>query len=162
MTRVGFFHDDDPAVLPEFPGELAAADVHGKNLGGAVLEKTIREAAGGRTKVKGSKSGHVQLKMVQGMFELVAAAAGVFFGRFQRQVVIRSNVVAGFVCRLGVDADLSGKDRAFGTFAALTKATVNQSLVEASHYEYCGKLSDARRHHKRLPEAYKRFWTSRK
>jgi hypothetical protein len=36
---------------------------------------------------------------------------------------------------LGVDADLAGKNGAFGAFAAFTKAAFNQGLVEASHVE---------------------------
>jgi hypothetical protein len=34
---------------------------------------------------------------------------------------------------LGIDANLSGEDGAFGAFAAFAKAAINQSLVEASH-----------------------------
>jgi hypothetical protein len=34
---------------------------------------------------------------------------------------------------LGVDADLSGENGAFGALAAFAKAAFNQGLVEASH-----------------------------
>ncbi len=133
VAGVGFFHDHDPAVLAEFPGELALADVHGKNLGRAVLEQAIGETAGGSAEVDGGESGHVQLEMAEGVFQLVAAAADVFFGGRQCQRVIRLDGIAGFVGALGVDADLSGEDGAFGAFTAFAKAAFHQCLVEASH-----------------------------
>ena len=88
-SRVGFFHDDDAAVLAEFPGELALADIHGKNFGRAVLQQAVGEAAGGRAEVERDQAGHVQLKMLQRVFEFVAAAADVFFAGLQRERVIR-------------------------------------------------------------------------
>ena len=66
MARIGFFHDNDPAVLPEFPGELPPANVHGKNPRGAVLQQAIGESAGGRAQVKRRQSGDIQLKMAAG------------------------------------------------------------------------------------------------
>jgi hypothetical protein len=71
--------------------------------------------------------------MAQGVFQFVAAAADVFFVRVQSEPVIGFDGVTGFVRGLGVDADLSGKNGAFGAFAAFTKAAFNQCLVEASH-----------------------------
>jgi hypothetical protein len=73
--------------------------------------------------------------MVQGVFQLVAAAADVFFAGIEGKLVIGLDGIAGFAGGLGVDADLSGKNGAFGAFAAFTKAAFNQSLVEASHVE---------------------------
>jgi hypothetical protein len=71
--------------------------------------------------------------MAQRVFQLVAAAADVFFAGVQREGVIRLDGVAGFAGGLGVDADLSGEDGAFGAFAAFAKAAFNQRLVEANH-----------------------------
>ena len=79
MARVGFFHDDDALVLPQFPGELALADIHGKNFCRAVLQQAIGEAAGGRAEIKRDQAGDIELKMVQRVFEFVAAAADEFF-----------------------------------------------------------------------------------
>jgi hypothetical protein len=135
MAGVGFLHDDDAGVVPEFPGELPPANVHGKNLRRAVLQQTIGEPARGRTQVECRQSGDIQLKMAQGVFQFVAAAADVFLVRVQGEPVIGFDGVTGFVGGLGVDADLSGKNNAFGTFAAFTKAAFNQCLVEASHVE---------------------------
>jgi hypothetical protein len=100
-----------------------------------VLQQTIGEPAGGRAQVERGEAGDIQLKMAQGVFQLVAAAADVFFVRVQGDLVIGFDGVAGFVRGLGVDADLAGDNGAFGAFAAFTKAAVNQSLIEASHVE---------------------------
>ena len=135
MARVGLFHDDDARVVPELPGELPPANVHGKNLRRAVLQQTIGESAGGRAQVERRESGDVQLEMAQGVFQFVAATADVFLVRIQGEPVIGFNGVAGFVCGLGIDADLSGENGAFGAFAAFAKAAFNQGLVKASHVE---------------------------
>jgi hypothetical protein len=135
MARVGLFHDDDARVVPELPGELPPANVHGKNLRRAVLQQTIGESAGGRAQVERRESGDVQLEMAQGVFQFVAAAADVFLVRVQGELVIRFDGVTGFVRGLGIDADLSGENGAFGAFAAFAKAAFNQGLVKASHVE---------------------------
>jgi hypothetical protein len=73
--------------------------------------------------------------MAQGMFQFVAATADVFLVRVQGEPVIRFDGVAGFVRGLGIDADLSGENGAFGAFAAFAKSAFNQGLVKASHVE---------------------------
>jgi hypothetical protein len=143
MAGVGFFHDDNAAVVPELPGELAPANVHGKNLRRAVLQQTIGESAGGCAQVERRQSGDIQLKVEQGMFQFVAATADVFFARDQGELVIGFDGVTRFVRGLVVDADLAGKNGAFGAFAAFTKAAFNQCLVEASHEWRCGNLAKA-------------------
>jgi hypothetical protein len=135
MARIGFFHDDHPAILPEFPGELPPADVHGKNFFGAVLQQAISESAGGGAQVESGDSSGLQMKMVEGVFQFVAAAADVFVAGLEDKLVIRLDGIAGFAGGLGVDADLSGEDGAFGAFATFAKAAFNQGLIKASHVE---------------------------
>ena len=94
MPCVGFLHDDDAGVVPELPGELSPANVHGKNLRRAVLQQTIGEPARGRTQVECRQSGDIQLKMAQGVFQFVAAAADVFLVRVQGEPVIGFDGVA--------------------------------------------------------------------
>ena len=50
---VGFFHDHDAGIAPEFPGQLAAPDIHRINQGRAVLQQAIGESAGGRAQING-------------------------------------------------------------------------------------------------------------
>jgi hypothetical protein len=121
--------------VPELPGELPPANVHGKNFRRAVLQQTIGESAGGRAQVERHESGDIQLKMAQGVFQFVAAAADEFLFRIQSEPVIGFDGVTGLVRGLGIDADLAGKNGAFGAFAAFAKAAFNQCLVEASHVE---------------------------
>jgi hypothetical protein len=75
------------------------------------------------------------MKMVEGVFQLVAAAADIFIARIEGKTVIGLDGIAGFAGGLGVDADLSGEDGAFGAFAAFAKAAFNQGLVKASHVQ---------------------------
>ena len=112
---------------------MAPANVHGKNFRRAVLQQTIGESAGGCAQVERGQSGDIQLKMAQGVFQFVAAAADVFIADIEGKLVIGFDGIAGFVGGLGVDADLSGENGAFGAFAAFTKAAFNQCLVEANH-----------------------------
>ena len=74
VARVGLFHDDHALVLPQFPSELAPAYVHGKNFCRAVLEQAVGESAGGSAEVERDQSFHVELKMIQRVFQLVTAA----------------------------------------------------------------------------------------
>jgi hypothetical protein len=73
------------------------------------------------------------MKMVQGLFQLVAATADVFIAGIEGNLVVGLDGIAGFAGGLGIDADLSGNNGAFGAFAAFAKAAFNQSLVKASH-----------------------------
>ena len=74
--------------------------------------------------------------MDQGVFQLVPAAADVFFPGIKGERVGGFDRVAGLACGLKVDADLAGEDKAFGLFAAFTKAAFNQGMVESDHGWY--------------------------
>jgi hypothetical protein len=65
----------------------------------------------------------------------VAAAADVFIAGIEGELVVGLDRIAGFAGGLGIDADLSGEDGAFGAFAAFAKAAFNQGLIKASHME---------------------------
>jgi hypothetical protein len=75
------------------------------------------------------------MKMPQGVFQLVAAATDVFIAGIEGKLVTGFDGIAGFAGGLGVDADLSGQNGAFGALAAFAKAAFNQGLVKASHVE---------------------------
>src|ERR1035437_4018666 len=133
ITRIGFFHDHHAVVTAEFPRELAPADVHGKNFCRAVLQQTISEAAGGGAEVERGEAGDGELKMNEGVFELVAAAADVFFRRDQNNFVRGPDGVAGLACGTAVDADLASKDGAFGAFAAVAEGAFDERLIKSGH-----------------------------
>ena len=77
------------------------------------------------------------MKMVEGVFQLVAAAADVFITGIKGKLVIGLDGIAGFAGALGVDADLSGENGAFGALAAFAKAAFNQGLIKAKS---CGSI----------------------
>ena len=133
MARIGFFHDHHAFILAQFPRELALADIHGKNFCRAALQQTIRKAAGGGAEVERGEAGDIQLKMNEGVFEFVAAAADVFFRRDQNNFVRGPDGVAGLAGGMAVDADLAGEDGAFGAFAAVAEAAFNERLIKSGH-----------------------------
>ena len=70
------------------------------------------------------------MKMVEGVFELEAAAADVFFLGEQNDLVAGFDGVAGFAGGLVVDFDLAGHDGALGFLAALAEAAFNHRLIQ--------------------------------
>src|SRR5207248_7706847 len=97
VARVGPVHDAHARIAAEFPGQLSVADIDGEYLFRAVLEQAIGEPAGGGAEVNGHGSFHFQLKVNQGVFQLVAAAADVFIPGLEFDPVVRADRVAGFV-----------------------------------------------------------------
>src|SRR5258706_16027514 len=85
------------------------------------------------TLIECREAGDVEIKVEQGVFEFVAAPADEFLRRVQGQGVAGFDGVAGLARGLGVDADLSGEDGAFGLFTAVAQAAFHQGLVEANH-----------------------------
>ena len=68
---------DDARVMPEFPVELAVTDVHGIDLGGAVLQQAVGEPAGGGAGVERGHAGDVEAERGDGALQLLAAAVTV-------------------------------------------------------------------------------------
>src|ERR1051325_3457343 len=100
--------------------------------------------------------------MVESVFELVAAAADVFFGRGDREDVFGADGVAWFAGRLVVDFHGSGHDGALGFLAAIAKPSLDQSLIQTAH-EKPGTPSHGRAlRNYFIPAASTRAWASRK
>jgi hypothetical protein len=125
------FHDDDPGVLAEFPGELATADIDGEDTQRSVLQEAIREAAGGGAEVDGGEAFGLNAESGEGVFEFMPTATDEAFGGVERDVVVRVGGASGLVGGEAVDADGAGEDEALGFFPAFGEAEVNEGLVEA-------------------------------
>ena len=90
VAGVGLFVDHDSKVGAELPRELAVADVDGMDLGGAVGEQDICEAAGGGADVEADAVFRGKGEVGQGMLELEAASGDpgvVLAADFQREVL---------------------------------------------------------------------------
>src|SRR5207237_9685724 len=112
-----------------------AAAIYREYLLRAVLEQAIGEPAGGGAEVNGHGPFHLQLKVNQGVFQLVAAAADVFIPGLEFDPVVRADRVAGFVGGVPVDFDEAGQDGALGLFPAFAQTAFNESVIEAGHVE---------------------------
>jgi hypothetical protein len=66
--------DGHAVVLAELPRELAVGGVDAVDLGRAVLEQAIGEAAGGTAKVGAGEPGRVEAELGQGVVEFEPAA----------------------------------------------------------------------------------------
>jgi len=73
------------------------------------------------------------------MFELVAAAADIFFSGDQFDLIVGPDMIAGFPRRLPVDVDLTGHNGAFGFLAAFAEAAFDEGLINAGHRESGGE-----------------------
>ena len=51
FPRVRFLHGRHPRIVPKFPGQLPASDVHGVDVRGAVLQETVCETTGGSSEI---------------------------------------------------------------------------------------------------------------
>ena len=132
-ARVRFLHHDHARVGAKFPRELALADIHGKNFFRAALQQTIRETTRRCAEINRGQASDVQLKMFQRVFEFVSAAADEFIHGVEREFVRGLGIVTGLARGLAIDANLPGENEAFGFFAAVAQAALDESLIEAGH-----------------------------
>lgn len=133
VAGVSFLHNYHTRVLAKFPGKLTPTDVDGKNGGSAVLEEAIGETAGGSADIDGAGIAHVEVKMVNGMFEFEPAATDILLGCDAGDEVGGLNGIARFAGGMAVDEDLGGQNGALGLLAGFAKAQLNQHHVQAFH-----------------------------
>ena len=88
--------------------------------------------------------------MFQRVLEFVSAAADKFFRRVHGDFIGGLDVIAGLFRGMAVDADLPGKNQAFGAFAAVAEGALDERLVQSGHGQ------------NRVPLVKTRFWISRK
>ena len=136
IARVGFVHDDNARMPAQFPRQLAVTDIDGEDFFRAVLQQTIGETAGRSTQVNDGQPFDVQFKIFQGMFELMTAAADIFFSGFEFDLVLRPDRIARFTRRLPVDGNQTGHDSAPGLFPTFAQTAFHESLVEAWHVKF--------------------------
>ena len=127
MPGIGFFHDYHPVIAGEISGELALSHIHGKHPGGSALQQTIKV----NPPVDEPRSNAVNpvtssLKWSSACSSLWPPRLTNFFGSIKRKVIIRTHGITGFARRLAIDPHLSGQDKPFGAFPAVTKTAFDQ------------------------------------
>src|SRR5580698_1074004 len=131
QASVGALYQRDAGVVAELHGDLAEAGVEGGDVGCAVLEKAVGEAAGGGADVEAGAAGDGDLPMVEGGFQLEAAAADValLFAE-QTDGGVGGDGGARLVDFLLVDQDAAGEDERAGTLAAGHEGTLDECQVK--------------------------------
>lgn len=129
---VDFFEVGHARVGAQFGVELPVADVNAVDVGGAVLEEAVGEAAGGGADVEGVKAGGVDVKVGEGVGEFFSAAADVARGCFDVQRGVWWEGGGGFGDEgVGAGPDFSGHDEGFGEGACGGFALEDEELVGA-------------------------------
>ena len=103
ISDIGFFENHDARVVAQFPIELAIADIHRDDLGGAMDEQTIGKAAGGSADVDGTFAADLNGKLVQRLLQFDAAAADIGRRGFNRDRRRAVDQVTRFSHRLPID-----------------------------------------------------------
>ena len=132
MADVRPFDADDPGILPEFPGELAVADVDGIDLRCPRLEEAVGEAAGGGPDVEGDQALDGKAEGIEGAPEFEAAPAdiGVLFAP-DPDLRIGGDQASRLVHRPVADQDRPGEDQRLRPLPALRQAPRDEQLIEA-------------------------------
>ena len=123
-ARVGAFHEADAGIVTELHGDLAEAGIDGGDVGGAALQKAVREAAGRCADVEAGAAGDVDLPVIESGGKLEAATAD------ERQIFARAGGCAasaatdgpGLVDLLFVHQDAAGENQGAGALAAGDKS----------------------------------------
>jgi hypothetical protein len=104
--------NDDPRILPQFPGELAVADIDGMYAFGAARQQHIGEAAGRGTNIERDLIPNLDREMIECVGELEAAARDPgMIAPFEREGCVRGKLFAGFVNAVLAAAHQAGEDQ---------------------------------------------------
>ena len=126
VTGVGPLHAYHPLIAAELPGKLTVANIHGVDLGRAVLEHTIRKTAGRSTDIGADITAKVDGEGGHGLFQLQSAPAHVFQGiapHFDGRVI--QNGGTGLIHLLAIYIYKAAHNGGLGLLAGLLKAPLH-------------------------------------
>jgi hypothetical protein len=111
---------------------LVGTYVDGVDAGGALLEETVGETAGGRTDIESYAALGVDAKIVESAFELETATADVFLeAGMDFDAGSGANALAGFVGFFAVDLDFTGQNHGLRFLARVGEAAFDHGEIEA-------------------------------
>src|SRR5438874_7672842 len=94
MPGVAFFHYGHTPIPPQFPRKLPAPNIDRINLLSAVLQQAIGKPARGSAEINRRQSSHLELKVLERMFQLEASAADKLFLFAERDFVALFDQIA--------------------------------------------------------------------
>jgi hypothetical protein len=140
-ARVGALAEGDAGIIAERLGDLAVASIYSKDSGGAVLQHTVGEAAGGGADIDAGEAGEVDGPVGEGVLQLEAAAADVLeVGAEETDDCVGGDGGAGLVDALLVDKDTACEDEGLSALAGGGVAVVDEEFVETDFFVslFCG------------------------
>ena len=127
VARVRPLHDGDARVVAKLRMQLAVADIDGDHSRNAVLEQVIGEAAGGRADVDAVARVELDLELLEGVRELLAAPRD----EARRSVDCELGVVGHLVAGLVVAGHEACEHERLCLRAALRQAALDEQDVES-------------------------------
>ena len=132
MAGVGAFQHDDPFVPAQFPGELAAAHVHGVDPRRAAAQQHVREAPGGGAHVQAHQPLRIDAEVIEPVGQLDAAPGR---PRVAAPPDVQARVLGeahpGFVQPPGAAVDQPGHDQGAGAASAVGETALDEQLIQA-------------------------------
>ena len=131
MPRVEVLDDDDASVVSQLPVQLTVADVERNDANSTALQQDVSEATRRCADVQALAPSDLDVKGVERVRELQAAAPGIGVIRRQesdcRLIVDRGAGLGGGSI---VDGDLPGEDQCARTFARRRESAFDDELIE--------------------------------
>jgi aminoglycoside 6'-N-acetyltransferase len=127
LARVRPLHHGDARVAAELRMQLPVAHVDRDHARDAVLEQVVREAAGRGSDVDGVASVQLELELLEGVRELLAATRD----EARRPLHVKVDVLGDLVPGLVVAGDETGQDERLRLCAALGEPALHEHDVEA-------------------------------
>ena len=122
--------DDDARILPQFPGELRAADINGVNPDCAARQQHVGETAGRGADIERERAAGIGGEMVEREGKLQPAArypGMVAAGERERGVLVER--CAGLVDPAASGTDEAGQDQRLRLGPAFREPLLDQQLV---------------------------------
>ena len=137
VPGVGPFDHGNPRVPPQAVVHLSVAHIHRVDPLCAPLQQAVGEPAGGRAHVQGGQSGHVEMKLIEGVGQFDAATAdeGQASLHLKFHALGKSGARLQDAARRGVDHPLH--DQRLGLFAGLGLAPFDQQPVGPDFFRGC-------------------------
>src|SRR5262245_4895160 len=131
VTRIDVFARFDPAVLPQFPIQLAMPDINRDDAGRASLQQTIGKPAGRCADVEADSVSRFDLEMVERSDQFQTATADKRRRLPDHQLDVNRNHMSGLVQSLLTAEDLPRKNQRLRLCASVRQPTRHEQLVQA-------------------------------
>ncbi len=132
-TGIGALDQPNPRIVAELHRYLPESGIHGSDVGGAVLKKTVSKPTGGGPDVEAGAARELNVPVVERPLEFEAATTHVWHVLAEKaNGGVWGNRCAGFVDLLLVDQDPTGQDESTSSLATLGEIAIDQQNVNAA------------------------------